>query len=145
MLSLTIKKEKFVNIKKIIREQKNVEIISHFEKKFNRQFGRSTMTEILQNSTLYLTNFNSNNEFRMRKAAHPELEDALQIWYCHKRSKCLPISDDLLIDKAKFYGNEFYGLHNVDFKYSLGWLSNFKDRFGITIHTIHGEAASVDT
>jgi hypothetical protein len=81
----------------------------------------------------------------MRKAAHPELEDALHIWYCHKRSKCLPISDDLLIDKAKFYGNEFYGLHNVDFKYSLGWLSNFKDRFGITIHTIHGEAASVDT
>jgi hypothetical protein len=113
-------KREICQYKKDNPRAKNVEIISHFEKKLNRQFGRSTMTEILQNSTLYLTNFNSNNEFRMRKAAHPELEDALHIWYCHKRSKCLPISDDLLIDKAKFYGNEFYGLHNVDFKYSLG-------------------------
>jgi len=138
-------KREICQYKKDNPKAKNVELISHFEKKFNRQFGKSTMTEILQNSSLYLTNFNSNNQFRMRKAAHPELEDALHIWYCDKRSKCLPISDDLLTDKAKYFGSEFYGLHNVDFKYSTGWLGNFKDRFGITIHTVHGEAASVDT
>ncbi len=50
-------------------------------------------------------------------------------------------SDDLLSDKAKYFGDEFYGL---DFKYSTWWLSKFKDRFGITIHSVHGEAASVD-
>ena len=66
-------KREICQYKKDNPRAKNVEIISHFEKKFNRQFGRSTMTEILQNSTLYLTNFNSNNEFRLRKAAHPEL------------------------------------------------------------------------
>ncbi len=27
--------------------------------------------------------------------------------------------------------------YNVDFEYSSGWLANFKDRFGITIHTVH--------
>ena len=73
-------KREICQYKKDNPKAKNVELISHFENKFNRQFGRSTMTEILQNSTLYLTNFNSNNQFRMKKAAHPELEDALHIW-----------------------------------------------------------------
>jgi hypothetical protein len=30
-------------------------------------------------------------------------------------------------------------------KWSVGWLDNFKRRYGIKKHTKHGEAASVDT
>jgi hypothetical protein len=37
------------------------------------------------------------------------------------------------------FGNNFFGLNNVDFKYSLGWLSNFKERFGISFHVVYDE------
>ena len=45
-------KREICQYKKDNPKVKNVEFISHFEKKLNRQFGRSTLTEILQNSTL---------------------------------------------------------------------------------------------
>jgi hypothetical protein len=47
-------KKEIRQYKKDNPKAKNVELISHFEKKFNRQFGKSTMTEILKNSSLYL-------------------------------------------------------------------------------------------
>ena len=56
---------------------KNQEVISHFEKRFNRHFCKSSISEILQNSSLYLVSFNSRNDFRIKKAKYPELEDAL--------------------------------------------------------------------
>ena len=123
---------------------KNSEINAHFSTLFKRNFAASSITEILQNSSVYLTDFDSKNKFRIRKADHPELEDALHMWYCDKRRLLLPISDDMLTEKAKYFGTEFYGLHNIDFKYSHGWLTNFKARFGITIHLVQGEAGSVD-
>ncbi len=98
----------------------------------------------MSESDTYLTNFDSKNTYRMRPAQHPEMEDALHMWYCNKRNLHIPVIDTLLIEKGKYFGDEFYGLNNVDFKYSPGWLSNFKQRFGISFHVLYGEAGIAD-
>jgi hypothetical protein len=118
---------------------KDKEIGNHFSKIFNVGIPKSTLSRILSESETYLYNYDSKNKFRIRPADHPEMEDCLHMWYCDKRSHHIPVSDDLLIEKAKYFGNDFFGLNNVGFKYSLGWLSNFKQRFGISFHVVYGD------
>jgi len=110
---------------------KNQEVISHFEKRFNRNFCKSSISEILQNSSLYLVNFNSRNDFRIKKAKYPELEDALYVWYCDKIYSGASVNDEILKEKAQYFGSKLYGRNGTDFKYSNGWLKNFKKRFNI--------------
>lgn len=123
---------------------KNKEIQKYFQDKYQRKLSESTISEIVNQFDRYLFNFDSKNKFGIRSAAHPELEEALHMWYCEKRRLYIPISDDMLTTKAREFGNNFYGLYNVDFRCSHGWLANFKQRYGISMHTIHGEAGSVN-
>jgi len=118
---------------------KDKDIGLHFANVFKMdKIAKSTLSRILSESDTYLTNFDSKNTYRMRAAHHPEMEDALHMWYCNKRNLHIPVSDDLLIEKGRYFGDEFYGLNNVDFKYSFGWLNNFKQRFGISFHVVYG-------
>jgi hypothetical protein len=57
------------------------------------------------------------------------------------RSKNVPLTDEILKEKAKHFGDET-GV--TDFKYSNGWLQRFKARHGISLHIISGESAGVD-
>jgi hypothetical protein len=118
---------------------KNQEVISHFEKRFSRHFCKSSISEILQNSSLYLVNFNSRNDFRIKKAKYPELEDALYMWYCDKINSSASVNDEILKEKAQYFGSKLYGLNRSDFKYSNGWLKNFKKRFNINFDKMHAE------
>jgi hypothetical protein len=124
---------------------KDKDIGLHFANFFKMdKIAKSTLSRILSESDTYLTNFDSKNTYRMRAAHHPEMEDALHMWYCNKRNLHIPVSDELLIEKGRHFGDEFYGLNNVDFKYSHGWLNNFKQRFGISFHVVYGESGIAD-
>ncbi len=72
--------------------------------------------------------------FRNKKASHPELEESLYIWYCNKRDLLIRVSDEMLLAKAKVFGDNFYGLYNFNFKYSSGWLTTSKQ--DIVYHNI---------
>ena len=102
----------------------------------------STLSRILKDSDNIL-NKDFATKFRERKASYPELEEALFIWFCNKRDCFIPISDEILINKAKIFGSpEFFGVQS-NFNYSIGWLSKFKLRYRISAHTIHGESAGI--
>ncbi|CAF0940690.1 unnamed protein product [Brachionus calyciflorus] len=79
--------------------------------------------------------------FRIRESQHPELEDALYLWFIDKRALKLPINDEMLLEKAKQYGTM---LSITNFNYSDGWLAKFKKRHNIFQKTLHGESASVN-
>ena len=64
------------------------------------------------------------------------------MWISNINSNCVPLSDSLIIAKAKKFG-ELIGVE-TKFKYSIGWLDRFKKRYGISAKTISGESASVD-
>jgi hypothetical protein len=61
------------------------------------------------------------------------------------RRRNVPISGDMLVEKARVYSELLYSRLEIEnFKYSSGWLSNFKERFGLKSQTIQGESAGVD-
>ncbi|KAJ8970485.1 hypothetical protein NQ314_001202 [Rhamnusium bicolor] len=61
----------------------------------------------------------------MRKAEHPEMEDALYTWFLKRRRRGndVPISSEILRTKAKFFYREITG--KDDFSASSGWLDKF--------------------
>lgn len=36
---------------------------------------------------------------------------------CNKRDMFIPVNDEMLLIKAKEFGNEYFGLYNVNFKF----------------------------
>jgi len=99
-------------------EQKQYEIAKYFSDKYKRTFSKSTISEIIKDTQLYL-NLETNNKFRNRKAEHPELEKCLHLWYLEQRRLLVPVSDEIIVAKAKKFGEEFFGMEVIDFKYHL--------------------------
>ena len=79
---------------------------------------------------------------RLREPEHPDLEQFLYLWFSDKRGNNIPINEIMLIEQAKRFGEHIGIEHN--FKYSNGWLENFKFRFHIKSYTTSGENKSVD-
>ncbi|XP_064421751.1 tigger transposable element-derived protein 4-like [Latimeria chalumnae] len=77
---------------------------------------------------------------RMRTAKHPDVEEALFLWFKNARAQDVPVSGPILQIKAEKLAT---GLGHTDFKCSNGWLDRFKERHSITFHAICGEANSV--
>ena len=116
------------------------DIISHFSKEWGVTIGRSTVSEILKDKSKWLSvSKDSGDVLRNKSAKHTTLETALYTWFDNARSQSLCISDDMLISKAKKFGED---LAVTDFQYSRGWLSRFKKRHGIRMFKSHGEAGS---
>ena len=61
----------------------------------------------------------SDDTYRLKSAKYPQFEDALYIWHQQKRSLKIPISDDILIEQAKVFG-QYLSIDENDFKYSHG-------------------------
>ncbi|XP_056017299.1 tigger transposable element-derived protein 6-like [Ostrea edulis] len=78
---------------------------------------------------------------RHRSAHNTDLEKALFIWFTQVRTKNIPVTGDMIIEKGKQYGTEL-GISN--FKYSEGWLTRFKQRHGISSRIISGESTGID-
>ena len=69
------------------------------------------------------------------------LVEAVDIWLREKRSKNVHISGTLLQETARDLAAKM-GIE--DFKGGNGWLSGFKERKGLSLRTIQGEAKSVN-
>ena len=81
------------------------------------------------------------NNTKKRTSYHEEIEKALWLWFCNIRSRNLAVSDEMLQEKGREFGQRL-GV-SEGFSYSRGWLQGFKHRHKISLRTIQGEAASV--
>ncbi|KAG0433519.1 hypothetical protein HPB47_019824 [Ixodes persulcatus] len=79
--------------------------------------------------------------FRMRKAAHPEVESALLMWLRDARARGIPVNGLLLRSRAEQLA---VILGHGDVTFSEGWLSRFKARHGVVFSEMCGERDSVD-
>ena len=66
---------------------------------------------------------------RHRSAMHKDMESALYLWFTNARAQNIIITDDILREKAKRFGNE---LGITEFGYSNGWFTRFKSRHSIS-------------
>ena len=76
---------------------------------------------------------------KMRKAAHPDVEDAVDLWLADARGQDVSISGPILREKAEILSKE---LGHNEFKCSTGWLTRYKGRKDIKFRSIKGEAKS---
>lgn len=82
----------------------------------------------------------------MKKAANEALDEVLYLWFIQKRSEGIPLSGPIIAEKALFFNTKLNG--DANFKASIGWLDNFKNRHGIRQLNIEGEkmsAANIET
>lgn len=82
-----------------------------------------------------------NKKRTLRKAEFPKMERALYRWFLKQREKNVPITADILRQKALFFHEKFnQGMGN--FNASYGWLQRFKKRFDFRYLKITGEKLS---
>ena len=66
----------------------------------------------------------------------------LFLWFASVHARNNPITQDILRNKAMFFGKEF-GVGS-EFHYSNGWANRFKYRYGISNCKISGKSAGVN-
>lgn len=117
-------------------------------KVLSQQYGvyKSTIYRIKKNESAvkkFVSKCESGPGKRMtiKTAEYPRMEKALYSWFLKMRSKHVPVSTDLIREKAKSIHNkikEGSGLFNA----SKGWVQKFKKRHGIRRLKIVGEKVS---
>ena len=118
------------------------QLLVHFNRLFDTVISKQTMSDILKPEyERKLQKLDSIEDYntRIREAKWPELEKCLYLWHCEMLRKHLPLSDLLLAEKAKEFGD----MLGIIFEYSNGWLNRFKKRYNLKEYNILGEAASV--
>ena len=122
----------------LCKEQNAKAILAYFCQKWDGTVGRSTVSDILKEQTKWFAGAKDSSAVLCAKSTkHTSMESALQIWFSDVRAHSLRVSDDIVIKKAKEFGEK---LSVTDFLYSRGW---FKKRHGIRLHKTHGEAGRV--
>ncbi|KAG0411426.1 hypothetical protein HPB47_011441 [Ixodes persulcatus] len=93
---------------------------------------RSTLATYVKNEAEILRAFESEKfnvkRKRLRKAAHPKLEEALLRWIVSARDAQLPLSGPLICAQAEKHAVK---IKIVSFKASEGWFARFKERHGL--------------
>ena len=113
---------------------------------------RSTVSNIIRNKQKILDAFKqtgarASKRTRMQKGHFDIVEKAVYRWFSMLRSNNIPVSQDILKQKAQEYHQQFVNA-GVDlpanFEAANGWLRRFQERFGIVQRTISGESSSVN-
>ena len=125
---------------------KQTELIKYFNKLFSVNIPATTMSGILsvanRSKILKQDNVESLNK-RIRECKYPDLERMLWLWQTMATNKGISVSDSLLIEKAKEFGQMLGICEGSSFMYSEGWLEKFKKRFNLKLYKIVGESGSV--
>ena len=79
---------------------------------------------------------------KLKPSHHSKLDDGVLMWLKQARGQNLPVSGDLIKEKALKLAEL---MHIPNFMASNGWLDNLKKRHGITFKTVQGEAGAVDS
>ena len=102
---------------------------AYFGKKRSITVGCSTVNDVFKEQAKWLAVAKeSNGVLRAKSAKHASMERALYVWFSDVRACSLCVRDDMLIKKAKEFGDK---LSVTDFLYSCGWLRGFKKHRGI--------------
>ena len=104
----------------------------------------SAISRIMKNKQQILTDWqNNNNPDRKRKRTGKadDVEEALLCWFSQARSRQVPVSGPLLMEKANSLAE---GLGVMEFKATVGWLERWKERNGIKFKKQHGEKQDAD-
>ncbi|XP_064465488.1 tigger transposable element-derived protein 6-like [Ornithodoros turicata] len=104
---------------------------------------RSTLGDILKDSEKWLGAGKENDTtLRERSGREASLEEPLLTWFTDIRNRAVPVSDAMLIEKARLFGGKLDVPST--FMYSKGWLHRFKQRHGLRRFILQGESDSVD-
>jgi hypothetical protein len=68
---------------------------------------------------------------RQKDQQHPEMEEALYVWFAQSQARDLAINEDTLKEKAREFGKQTGVAEDLGF--SPGWLDNFKKHYGIVL------------
>nr|XP_039266303.1 tigger transposable element-derived protein 4-like [Styela clava] len=79
---------------------------------------------------------------KLEPSHHSKLDDGVLMWLKQAKGQNLPVSGDLIKEKALKLADLML---IPNFMASNGWLDNFKKRHGITFKTVQGEAGAVDS
>ncbi|GFO22523.1 tigger transposable element-derived protein 4 [Plakobranchus ocellatus] len=132
-------------------EQK-IAIIEDTEKKTKTQskiceeysIARGSLHTILKDKdkimSAYTQGLFSQNRKKMRRPETNDVDRALFTWFKDARSKNVPLSGPILVEKAKEFAER---LGVTSFTGSTGWLDRFKSRHEIVMKRICGESAAV--
>ncbi|XP_055644141.1 tigger transposable element-derived protein 2-like [Toxorhynchites rutilus septentrionalis] len=125
---------------KILKDADQGMSINSIMRKYNRK-SRSTVSTIKRAKENILSQIaevqgNISNRKRFKKAQHPEVDEALYIWFLQKREGNVPVNHEMLeVQAQKFYsqmvGEGQYG--------SRGYVDKFIKRYGIRLLKITGE------
>ncbi|XP_037823997.1 jerky protein homolog-like [Lucilia sericata] len=129
---------------KIVDDHRNGLRVTDLYKKYGIK--KSTICTILKSKENLLknaetTNFWSKNRKAIKQGEFPIMENRLFSWFQRQRRCHNPITGAILQFKAKEIHKKLYG---GDFNASHGWLTRFKNRYGIRLLKQSGEKLSSD-
>ena len=132
---LYVEEEKGANQSRLSREM---------SKKWDIDVKRTTVKGILSKKDAIEAAIKAgipSKRIKLKPAQHSKLDDEVLIWLKQARGQNLPVSGNLIKEKALKLAEL---MHIPDFIASDGWLDNFKKRHGITFKTVQGEAGVVN-
>ena len=138
---LTIKeKSEIVEYGRSNHGKPHSKIADHSSQKWNKPITRRSVGDILNNFQSSLTS-NSSSKV-IRKGKHSEMENILYDWFASARSQNIPITERILIEKAKQIGSL---LEITEFLYSSGWVMKFKKQLDINSKVLSGESGCINS
>ncbi|RNA05648.1 tRNA-dihydrouridine(16 17) synthase [NAD(P)(+)]-like isoform X1, partial [Brachionus plicatilis] len=109
-------------------KETHVFIAAKFAKKFGfKHITNQTMSRLFNPQYIkkLLHSEDADSSFKnLKECQHPELERCLFIWFNQAQSDII-INDKMLMEKAQEFG-QMLGINEQVFKYSIGWVTNFK-------------------
>ena len=87
----------------------------------------NTLSTWLKNSEKIKASYLEGNAARKRQrtSQHPDVDEALLLWFKDARSRSIPVSGPILQAKAESLAKD---LGHTDFKCSAGYINRFKER-----------------
>ena len=122
------------------------------DEKLANEYGvdRSTISTILRKKEKFLqlhasANYSDLKKTRIQEARFPSLEEALYKWFQSLHTQNIPVSQDVLREKAVIFYNKARenGVQLPKLEASKGWLEKFQKRYNIGSKIITGESESV--
>jgi len=119
------------------------EYVNWVKVNWNVTIHESTISRILKSSDKRLNeDVTSPDTKRHKPVKFPELELALREFVLTYQHRTI-LNDAIIIEKAKLFANSLKIPEN-ELQFSSGWLHKFKERNGIRLRKLHGEASSVN-
>lgn len=118
-------------------------IADNFSHHWSKPIKRQTVGDILHNKRRWEEEMEGLSDTdltkkKSRSGKYSKLEKALFLWFTSARAKNITVTQDILREKAKQFGEQL-GI-DPDFLYSFGWINRFKRRFGISNRKLFGES-----